>query len=754
MTHTPARPLVVALAVLASHGLACRRSDSSQRQSPPAVQPGPNALRPGAQGAGTAVSVGVLEGRIKPPADKTNDDDERDRVRPEWYPNGQPSNPYPAGTMIPINPPTPGMQPVPMQPGMQPMPGPGMQPYPSMQPIPAPGMQPAQPGTPSMQPMPGMPSMQPMPGPGMQPAQPAMQPGMPSMQPMPGMPSMQPIPGPGMQPAQPAMQPGMPSMQPIPGPGMQPGVQPAQPGMQPGTQPGGTPSQGTGAASQNFQGTLGPDGNRDAEGRFEREHALSLRRGQRVIVSLQSAAFDTLLKVIPPAGEAMENDDIARDNLNSRLDFTAPIDGRYRVVVTSYQPGATGAYTVQVTAGEPGQGMVVVGNTNANPTPDAQVGAGGTLAANAPVNEYLSPADPSSGGRYVRAYRLEGQQGAMVTLRLESSAFDPTLTLVAPNGQRWNNDDTTQADTNSTIQVTLPATGTYRVEVSSYRQGATGPFTLTARSAAAPQVGQNGVPTGNVAGRQGAGNMYGIFTGITDYGGRGNLFGCADDARQLAQAYLNAHLAGTAQFIVLTDAEATTSAVQQAFQQMAPRVGPNDVFMFFHSGHGNRRPSSDRRADPDGFVESIVLRDGEIDSHQMATMFDTIRADVNMLALDSCFSGGFERAFNNAPNRFGMYSSEEDVLSNVAQRFQAGGYLSYFLRRGVTEADHNHDSAVRAGELSQYLIDQYAQNRASMQSEDGSGVETWQNVRVNRAGVAVNDMLWRFPVPQNAFAQR
>jgi Caspase domain/Bacterial pre-peptidase C-terminal domain len=736
MNHTPLRPLVAALAVLASQGLSCRRSEPQRNAAP--VQAGPNALRNGVQqpgGAAPVLAIGVTEGRVKPPADKSNDDDERYRVRPEWYPNGQPQNPYPAGTMIPINPPTPGMQPVPMQPGMQPMPGNGAQPYPSMQPIPAPG----QPGMPAMQPV------QPMPG-----MQPGMQPGMPSMQPIPapGQPGV-----PAMQPTQPmpGMQPGMPSMQPIPAPGGQPVAQPPQPGMDPGMAP--PPPNGS-PASQVFQGSLGPDGTRDREGRFEREHQVALRRGQRVIISLQSSAFDTLLRVVPPAGEAMENDDIAQSDLNSRLDFTAPIDGRYRIVVTSYQPGATGAYTAQVTAGEPGQGMVVVANNNTAPAPDAQVGAGGTLSANTPVNEYLSPGDPSSGGRYVRAYRLEGQPGAMVTLRLESSAFDPTLALVAPNGQRWNNDDTSQADTNSTIQVTLPAAGTYRVEVSSYRQGATGPFTLTARTAEAPRMGQNGVPTGNVAGRQGAGNMYGIFVGITDYGGRSNLFGCADDARQLAQAYLNAHLAGTAQFIVLTDAEATTGAVQQAFQQMAGRVGPNDVFMFFHSGHGNRRPSTDRNADPDGFVESIVLRDGEIDSHQMATMFDGIHADVNMLALDSCFSGGFERAFNDAPNRFGMYSSEEDVLSQVAQRFQAGGYLSYFLRRGVTEADRNHDSAVRAGELSQYLIDQYAQNRQSMQSEDGSGVETWQNVRVNRAGVAVNDMMWRFPTAQNAFAQQ
>ncbi|MFO0606183.1 MAG: caspase family protein [Polyangiales bacterium] len=715
MKHRPTR---IAFGLLLAFGAGCRRDNPSRAPANNPTPAGPNALaQNGASGPNQAVRYGVVEGRVKPPPSKPGDDDARNQVHPEWYPNGQPSNPYPPGVMIPINPPTPGMQPVPMQPGMVPIPGPGQQPYPSLQPLPGqPGMQPM-PGQPTMQPYPGQPGMVPIPAPGQQP-------GGPAMQPFPAPPGVLPTPG-------------QPGMVPIPAPGMQP-------------PPGAQPPPGGPANAQTLTGTLGPDGARDGEGRFQREHVITLRRGQRVIASLQSAAFDTILHVAPPAGEAMENDDIAPNDTNSRLDFTAPIDGRYRFVVTSYQPNSTGPYTLQVTAGEPGQGMIVTGGSA--PSPDAQVGAGGTLTAATPVSEYLSPADPSSGGRYVRAYRLEGHQGDMVTLRLESSAFDTTLAVLSPTGQRWFNDDTTQADTNSTVQVTIPATGVYRVEVSSYRQGATGPFTLSLRSSQAPVVGPGGAPAGNVAGRQGGGNMYGVFVGITDYGGNNNLYGCADDARQLAQAYLNAHLAGAQQFVVLTDAEATTGAVRQAFQQMAARVGPNDVFMFFHSGHGNRHASRDRAADPDGYVETIVLRDGEINAHEMSQMFDTVRADVNMLALDSCYSGGFERAFNSAPNRFGMYSSEEDVLSQVAQRFQSGGYLSYFLRRGVTEADRNHDSSMRAGELAQYLIDQYAQNRASMQSEDGAGVETWQNVRVNRGGVAVNDLLWRFPVPQHGFA--
>jgi hypothetical protein len=685
----------LALVLTALSLAACRRTETPAR----ATQPGPNALGPDGQLRPTAagnlrLAVGLVEGRGKPPPSK-GDDDTRFRVRPEWYATGAPSNPYPAGTMIPEQAPAqnttqlPAMVPIG---GPQPMGG-------------APGQ---------------LPAMQPSSGP------------TPTMQPMPGqLPAMQPIPPNGQ----------LPAMQRVPGPGVPP------PAMQPA--PAGQPA--VAPQSQRFQGSLGPGAQTDAQGRLFAVHEMTFHRGQRVTITLESAEFDTVLRVEPPAGEAIENDDVAPPATNSRVDFTAPTDGRYRVVATTYAPNMAGAYTGVVQAGAPGQGLTVV--TGGRPGADAQVGAGGTLTANAPVSEYLSPGDPSSGGRFVRSYRIEGRAGDMVRLRLESTAFDPTLALIGANGQRWYNDDTAAQDTNSTVQVTLPAAGSYRVEVSSYRPGETGPFTLTMGASARPVVGPNGAaPASGIAGRRGEGTMYGVFVGITDYGGQGNLFGCADDARQLAQAYINARLGSAAQFIVLTDAEATTGAVRNAFSQMAGRVGPNDVFMFFHSGHGARHASQDRTADPDGFVETIVLRDGEIDSHQMSTMFDTVRADVNMLALDSCYSGGFERAFNSAPNRFGMYSSEEDVLSQVAQRFQAGGYLSYFLRRGVTEGDRNRDNAMRAGELSQYLIDQYAQNRQSMQSEDGSGVETWQNVRVNRAGVAVNDMLWRFPVAQNAFA--
>ncbi|MBP6831255.1 MAG: pre-peptidase C-terminal domain-containing protein [Deltaproteobacteria bacterium] len=708
--------LTLVLGLLAAQGLGCQRDRPSAPATRP-VQAGPNALGPDgrpragvpgtpARPARVGLAVGIVEGRIKPPDDKPNDDEDRHRVHPEWYPTGQPNNPYPAGTVIPIAPPPPGLSITPLPP-MQPMGQPSMQPM----------------GQPSMQPM-GQPTMQPMGNNGVT-MVPMGSPGVP-----PSTPSAVPMAGNGV------------TMVPMPAPGGQPSA--------PAPAPQGQPSapNGTGAVAQTFQGTLDPSAERDPGGRFFRVHQVSLQRGSRVAITMQSPQFDTLLRVEPPTGDAVENDDVAREDTNSRVDFTAPIDGRYRIVATSYAPATAGAYTIQVSAGAPGQGLMVTGSNNN--APDAQTGPGGTIVPGTPVNEYLTPGDPSSGGRFVRTYRLDASQGDMVSLRLASTGFDPTIALIAPNGQRWSNDDTSPSDTNSTLAMTLPTAGSYRVEVSSYRPGATGPFSLTLSSSARPTVATNGAPVGSVAGRAGQGNMYGIFVGISDYGGRGNLYGCADDARQLAQAYINAHLGSAQNFVVLTDAEATTSAVSQAFQTMSSRVGANDVFMFFHSGHGSRAESHDAAADPDGYVESIVLRDGEISAHQMARLFDGVRADVDMLALDSCYSGGFERAFGASRNRFGMYSSEEDVLSQVAQRFQAGGYLSYFLRRGVSEADNNHDGAVRAGELADYLHRQYAQNLQQMQTQDGQEVDTWQHLVINRSGVALSDQLWRFPLVASA----
>jgi hypothetical protein len=57
----------------------------------------------------------------------------------------------------------------------------------------------------------------------------------------------------------------------------------------------------------------------------------------------------------------------------------------------------------------------------------------------------------------------------------------------------------------------------------------------------------------------------------------------------------------------------------------------------------------------------------------------------------------------------GMFSSDEDVVSAVAFKFEAGGYLSRFFADAVAlgQADEDHNGGVTALELSQYVHNRY-----------------------------------------------
>jgi tetratricopeptide (TPR) repeat protein len=81
-----------------------------------------------------------------------------------------------------------------------------------------------------------------------------------------------------------------------------------------------------------------------------RVHEWNMVAGRGYVIDMESAAFDTLLKLHDPAGKQLaENDDIDPGvNLNSRLIFTAPVDGVYRIVATSFQQAGVGPYVLRI----------------------------------------------------------------------------------------------------------------------------------------------------------------------------------------------------------------------------------------------------------------------------------------------------------------------------------------------------------------------------------------------------------------------
>jgi hypothetical protein len=93
-----------------------------------------------------------------------------------------------------------------------------------------------------------------------------------------------------------------------------------------------------------LQGTL------TAESR-QQTHDQKLEAGITYVIDMRSVAFDTYLKLLDGNGSFIaENDDIASNNLNSRIIFTPKESGTFRIVATSYQERGRGVYTLTVTS--------------------------------------------------------------------------------------------------------------------------------------------------------------------------------------------------------------------------------------------------------------------------------------------------------------------------------------------------------------------------------------------------------------------
>jgi hypothetical protein len=265
--------------------------------------------------------------------------------------------------------------------------------------------------------------------------------------------------------------------------------------------------------------------------------------------------------------------------------------------------------------------------------------------------------------------------------------------------------------------------------------------------------GAGGSPGGGTfaGGNASGGRTFGIFTGISDYPGSGSdLDFTAGDAIRVRDALIRGGGMLPEDAVTLTDQDATVANLENALDEIASKAGPNDTFVFFYSGHGGRleRSAGPETSDPDALDETLVLYDGEIRDDDMRDFLEPIHAGTTLLFLDSCFSGGFSKDVISVPGRMGMFSSEEDVTSQVAVKFRAGGYLSHFLDEAIGDgfADENHDGNVTAIELSEYVHLRYRNDVKS--SNPGDFVHTggpqagYQHLVVDRGSVGPYDVLF------------
>ncbi|HEX9729895.1 MAG TPA: pre-peptidase C-terminal domain-containing protein [Gemmatimonadales bacterium] len=498
------------------------------------------------------------------------------------------------------------------------------------------------------------------------------------------------------------------------------------------------------------QGTLAAGDDTLRTGEYADAYRFQGTLGQEVTVDLQANDFDTYVILVPPQGDQVENDDEGGTN-RSLIRHTLTEPGEYRVLVTSYAPKETGSYRLEIQFVDREQTVAQANERQRDVS---------ALTLGQPVTGRLESGDGQlDNGEYRDMYVFEGQAGQAISVEMTSSDFDTYLLLVPPSGEAIQNDDHEGSQQRSQIDLTLREAGRYRVAATSYAAEATGAYQLAVRGGAPqavaapprapqPRAAQPAAPSAAA----GTGQVYGVFAGISDYGGRaGNLPYTADDAVRVRDAMIQGAGMRPGDGLLLQDAQATAGAIRDAVQSLAGRMGPNDTFVFFYSGHGGRRPRQGafQSSDPDNMDETLEFFDAGVTDDQFNEWMNGLGAGRVLLLLDACFSGGFSKDVISRPGRMGMFSSEEDVTSSVAAKFRAGGYLAVFLADAIQDrlADGDGDGQISAIELSQYVHERY---RADLKSaEPGEFVRTggpqlgFQHLVVDRGSIGPYDILFR-----------
>jgi len=187
-------------------------------------------------------------------------------------------------------------------------------------------------------------------------------------------------------------------------------------------------------------------------------HAVSLEAGKSYLIDLKGD-FDTFLRIEDSRKKPLlYNDDVCpRDDLNSRILFTPREKDDYRVIVTSYQPAKTGAYTLQIREAVRAD------------EPDVHKGR-------------LVKTDKLLKGKFSVEHNVKLIGGCPYTIELESKGFDACLVLGDPARKKVLalNDGVAPGTTRfCRIDFTPKADNSFTIIVSSFRPGETGAYTLT-----------------------------------------------------------------------------------------------------------------------------------------------------------------------------------------------------------------------------------------------------------------------------------
>lgn len=218
------------------------------------------------------------------------------------------------------------------------------------------------------------------------------------------------------------------------------------------------------------RGRLSDDDDTLSSGEFRDLFTFSGRRGQLVVIDLQSSEFNTyvFLRGEDPEDEEMQwdNEDWNGDESRSRIVAELPSTEDYTIYVTSHAPGESGRYTLEYALGAAALDQI-------SPDGSEQTFEGALSRNDGKLDS----------GEYRDIYQIEAREGQWVEIDLTSQEFDPYVLarIVGADENCAENDDYRGSAERAYAVAQMDRDGVVAISATSDTVGERGDYVLRVR---------------------------------------------------------------------------------------------------------------------------------------------------------------------------------------------------------------------------------------------------------------------------------
>ena len=187
---------------------------------------------------------------------------------------------------------------------------------------------------------------------------------------------------------------------------------------------------------------------------------------------------------------------------------------------------------------------------------------------------------------------------------------------------------------------------------------------------------------------------YLVAVGVSDYPGTDkDLRLPANDAATVQYIYSKN---SNAESVLLTNSNATKSAILSKLRSTFAKASENDIIVFFFSGHGSKG--------------AFCAYDAQIPYSEIRQAMASSKAKNKMIFADACFSGKMrqgrkntaEQSFNNY--NIMLFLSSRGNETSIERRDMKNGFFTSCLQKGLRGgADANKNRTITARELFNYV---------------------------------------------------